>query len=153
MRKRRDSEVGFTFIEVVIALALFAAGAALIVGLESSAINRTVRDRNAQQAMLAARRIMALIETAGPKLEIGDQEDQPVEEILQTLGAPPAAADNEQKEPTLEGFRASLLFKDWDLPFENIQNPAMKKVALIVAWGDGDGERLVIDYLFPLPPQ
>lgn len=153
MMTARSNQGGFTFIEVVIALALFAAGAALIVGLESSAINRTLRDRNAQQAMLAARRIMALIETAGPKLEIGDQEDQPVDEILQTLGAPNVPSDDAEKSSPLDGFRASLLFKDWDLPFENVQNPAMKKISLIVAWGDAPGERLSIDYLYPLPPQ
>jgi prepilin-type N-terminal cleavage/methylation domain-containing protein len=149
--RSRRSERGFSFIEVIIALSLFAAGAALIVGLESSAINRTVRDRNAQQAMLAARRIMASIETAGSRLELGDQENRPVVEVLQALGAPQVSDDKEKEQ--LDSLSVTLRIQEWNLPFENVQNPSMKKVDLVLAWGDGVGESLRIDYLYPNPPQ
>jgi len=147
----RHAERGFSFIEVIVALSLFAAGAALIVGLASSAINRTVRDRNAQQAMLAARRIMASIETAGSRLEISDQDNRSVSEVLEALGVPPTTEEGEKGK--LSALSATLRIQEWNLPFENIQNPAMKKVDLAVSWGDGVGEALRIDYLYPNPPQ
>lgn len=153
MTRRRLSQTGFSFIEVVIALALFAAAASLIVGLQSSAISRTLRDRNAQQAMLAARRIMASVEAAGSKLEVSNQEDQPLIEVLRALGAPDTSSLDEQSRAQLEKLRVSLLINDWDLPFENVQNPAMKKLVLTVSWGSAVGESFTIEYLFPAPPQ
>ncbi len=150
MTRFRNHQFGFSFIELVIALALFAVAAAVIVGLESSSIDRTLRDRNAQQAMLVTRRVMASIEAAGSRLDIADQEDQPVIEVLRALGVP----DPEEKgaDPALANFRVSLRVADWDLPFENIQNPAMRKVSLRVAWGAGQGESFKLDYLFPRGP-
>ncbi len=150
MRQKNPTQRGFSFIELVVALALFAVAASVIVGLESSAINRTLRDKNAQQAMLAARRIMASIEAAGPALDLPDQEGVPVSEILTSLGVPESASDDEKS--ALSNFRASLRLQDWDLPFENVQNPAMRKVALVIAWGDGVGDSFKIDYLFPRGP-
>lgn len=141
---------GFSFIELVIALALFAVATSVIVGLESSSIDRTLRDRNAQQAMLVTRRIMASIEAAGSKLELADQQDQPVLEILRALGVPDA--DDRSENPAVANFRVSLTLVDWELPFENVQNPAMRKASLIVAWGPGRGERFEVDYLFPRDP-
>ena len=150
MRHQHPAQRGFSFIELVVALALFAVAASVIVGLESSAINRTLRDKNAQQAMLAARRIMASIEAAGPALDLPDQEGVPVSEVLSSLGAPDTGSDDEKA--ALSSFRASLRIQDWDLPFENVQNPAMRKVALVIAWGDGVGDAFKIDYLFPRGP-
>lgn len=151
MRSAIRKDGGFSFIELVVALALFAVAASVIVGLESSSINRTVRDRNAQQAMLAARRIMASIEAAGPALDLPDQEGVPVSEILSSLSVPESA--NEDEKTAVSTFQASLRIQDWDIPFENVQNPAMRKVVLVITWGDGPGNSFRIDYLLPRSPE
>jgi len=144
------SQAGFSFIEIVIALALFAAATSLIVGLQTSAVNRTLRDRNAQHAMLAARRIMASVEAAGQNLEIADQDSQPVAEVLRTLGVPEQQAPEDAPDPD-GNLTASLKVEDWELPFEHITNPAMKRVTLRIAWGDGPQESFLITYLVPAP--
>ena len=63
MKKSPSDESGFTFVEVMIALVLLASASAILVGMQSAAVHRTIRDTSAQKSMMVARRIMAMIET------------------------------------------------------------------------------------------
>lgn len=149
--QRGKHQRGFTFVEIIIALSLLAIAAGLLIGLQSAAVQRTLRDRSAQQAMLAARRIMASIEANADKLQISDQSNEPLSAVLQTLGAPaPSATDNKQE---LDNLRVSLQFVDWDLPLENIENPAMRKVILTISWSDAPQDSFKIDYLMASGPK
>lgn len=151
--RRGKHQRGFTFVEIIIALSLLAIAAGLLIGLQSAAVQRTLRDRSAQQAMLAARRIMASIEANADKLQISDQSNEPLSAVLQTLGAPaPSAADNNNKQE-LDNLRVSLQFVDWDLPLENIENPAMRKVILTISWSDSPEDSFKIDYLMASGPK
>ena len=140
--RRGNHQRGFTFVEIIIALSLLAIAAGLLIGLQSAAVQRTLRDRSAQQAMLAARRIMASIEANADKLQISDQSNEPL--------PAPSAADDQQE---LDNLRISLQFVDWDLPLENIENPAMRKVILTISWSDAPQDSFKIDYLMASGPK
>ena len=56
MKKSPSHESGFTFVEVMIALVLLASASAILVGMQSAAVHRTIRDTPAQKSMMVARR-------------------------------------------------------------------------------------------------
>jgi prepilin-type N-terminal cleavage/methylation domain-containing protein len=139
------SERGFTFFEVMVALALLAVAASILIGMEGAAIRRTLRDTNAQQAMLAARRIMAAVETMKePDFNLSNQNNRPVLDVLQELGAPnptdPTALE------ALQNISASITVEDWILPIPNAESSPMKRVAVSLSWGPQADDRF--DVLF-----
>ncbi len=144
---RQGQDGGFTFIEVVIALAVMASAAGIIIGMQGAALRRTVRDSNAQQAMLATRRVMASIEAMDPKnFTIQNQDNQPIATILQNLGIT-QSADRGDTGP-MSAMTASLVVEDWPIPL--LQGEAvMKRVILRVVWGPGLDEALEVLYLLP----
>jgi prepilin-type N-terminal cleavage/methylation domain-containing protein len=136
------SERGFTFIEVIVALALLAASASILIGMEGAAIRRTIRDQNAQQATLAARRILASIEAIDPKdFNLGSSDNRPVEELLGDLGVEP---DQRQRGNPLT---ASLLVEDQPIPFPNTAINPMKRITLTISWGQGRDDSITVFYL------
>lgn len=141
---------GFTFIEVIIAVMLLSNATMLLIGLEASAIQRTVRDRSTQQAMLAARRIMSQIESIEQTAAPDNQSDVPVPALLAQLGAP--ATTDPRELQVLERLRASMVVEDWTPPFPNIEAPAMKRISLEIAWGPASFERFNLLYFIPVPP-
>jgi prepilin-type N-terminal cleavage/methylation domain-containing protein len=146
---RSDERAGFTFIEVIIAVMLLANATALLIGLEASAIQRAVRDRNTQQAMLVARQILSLIESTERDTVPSEQSNVPVAGLLAQLGVPATTDPREQR--TLEQLRASLLVEDWSAPQPNIESPAMKRITLQIAWGPESFENFSILYFMPIP--
>lgn len=147
-RSKRGVE-GFTFMEIVIALAVMASAAAIIIGMQGAALRRTMRDSNAQQALLIARRIMASIEAMNPKnFNLSSQDNQPVSSLFQTLGLPPTAVKGE--DDPLKSLMASITVDD--LPIPLLQKEAlMKRIALRISWGAGFDDALEILYLMPDP--
>ncbi|MFO0415891.1 MAG: prepilin-type N-terminal cleavage/methylation domain-containing protein, partial [Pseudomonadota bacterium] len=134
------SERGFTFFEVMVALALLAVAASILIGMEGAAIRRTLRDTNAQQAMLAARRIMAAVETMKePDFNLSNQNNRPVLDVLQELGAPnptdPTALE------ALQNISASITVEDWILPIPNAESSPMKRVAVSLSRGPQPADR------------
>lgn len=148
-RQSCQAHAGFTFIEVLIAVVLLANATTLLIGLEASAVQRTVRDRNTQQAMLAARRIMSQIEGIEQTTAPDNQSDIPVPALLAQLGAP--ATTDQRELQVLERLRATILVEDWTPPFQNIENPAMKRISLEIAWGPESFERFNLLYFIPVP--
>lgn len=147
-RKRHETS-GFTFIEVVIALAVMASAAGIIIGMQGAALRRTVRDTNAQQAMLAARRIMASIEALNPKnFNLQTQENQPVSEVLQTLGI--GSLSDKDEVAAMSALSASLLVQDWPIPLLE-KEALMKRITLRLFWGPGWDEAFEVIYLLPDP--
>jgi len=140
---------GFTFMEIVIALAVMASAAAIIIGMQGAALRRTMRDSSAQQALLVARRIMAPIEAMNPKnFNLSSQDNQPVTSIFQTLGLP--AAEVKGEDDPLKSLMASITVDD--LPIPLLQKEAlMKRVALRITWGAGLDDALEVLYLMPDP--
>jgi prepilin-type N-terminal cleavage/methylation domain-containing protein len=150
LRKHKPRDAGFTFIEVVIALAVMASAAGIIIGMQGAALRRTVRDTNAQQSMLTARRIMSSIEAVDPKnFNIQSQENQPALAVLQTLGV--TSVGDKDEAAAISAINATLLVED--LPIPLIEKEAlMKKIVLRLFWGPGVDEALEVIYLMPGTP-
>jgi prepilin-type N-terminal cleavage/methylation domain-containing protein len=145
--KRHQSERGFTFIEILVALTLLAAAAGLLIGLQSAAVRRTLRDTQAQQAMLAARRIMSSIESMKKdSFDLSNQDNQPVASVLQALGVPASSDPSEQD--ALASLAASIQIEDWILPLPDMDQNPMKKITMKIAWGVAPDESISILYLF-----
>jgi prepilin-type N-terminal cleavage/methylation domain-containing protein len=140
-------ERGFTFIEVIIAVMLLAAATSVLIGLESSAVQRLIRDRNTQQAMLAARRIMSMIEINQDNLSISNQLQGPVATVLSQIGAP--AISDEQEKIALEALNASVMIEPWTPPGNNIEENSMNRITLSIAWGPASDEAFTILYFIP----
>jgi prepilin-type N-terminal cleavage/methylation domain-containing protein len=140
-------ERGFTFIEVIIAVMLLAAATSVLIGLESSAVQRLIYDRNTQQAMLAARRIISMIEINQDDLSLANQLQGTVPTVLNQLGVP--AGNDEQERLALESLNASVLIEPWTPPGNNIEENAMNKITLNIAWGPTPDEVFTILYFIP----
>jgi prepilin-type N-terminal cleavage/methylation domain-containing protein len=144
-------ERGFTFVEVLLALIVLASAASVLVGMQSAAISRTIRDRNAQQAMLFARRVMSAIEVMDESSPIPPADEQPAAQLMQTFGIPEPTTDPEKR--ALDPLRASLIVEEFALPFENFDQSPLQKLTLRVAWGNAIDDAFVITYLKPVKKQ
>ncbi len=148
-KRKEHRNSGFTFIEVVIALAVMASAAGIIIGMQGAALRRTTRDTYAQQAMLAARRIMASIEALNPKnFNLQTQENQPVSAVLQTLGV--TSLSDKDEAAAMSALNASLLVEDWPIPLLE-KEVLMKRIILRLFWGQGWDEAFEVIYLLPDP--
>jgi prepilin-type N-terminal cleavage/methylation domain-containing protein len=146
---RHRSEQGFTFIEVIIALMLLAAAASVLIGMEGAAVQRTMHDRNVQQAMLVARRIFAVIESSNDGNEIQQLSGVTATQALQTLGAPSSTDEREKR--ALDQLQVSLVVQDWQVPAPKIEENPMRRVELTIAWGTEPTEAFVVAYFVPAP--
>jgi hypothetical protein len=113
--------------------------------MEGAAIRRTIRDQNAQQATLAARRIMASIEAIDAKeFNLASSDNQPVEQLLSTLGVEPARQRGGAPMPPLT---SSLVVEDQPIPFPNTVINPMKRITLTISWGPGRDDFITVFYL------
>ncbi len=147
--RRANHQGGFTLIEILIALSIMAAATVVLMGMQSAAIARTLRDRNAQQGMLLARRIMASIESLGDPNNIQNFDNESGIGALQKLGIPDPTDDTEKR--ALAPFQVSLLAEDFPLPLPNIAPDGVRKVTLKVSWGAAIDETFFINFLMAVP--
>jgi prepilin-type N-terminal cleavage/methylation domain-containing protein len=149
---RARSQGGFTFLEIIIALMILAAAAGMLIGLESATIRRTIEDRNVQQAMLAARRIMSAIEIIKPPDQVASLPMQPLSGLLGQIVAAPAQSNTSPEEArALERFSAELTVQDFPLPLPNIEPNPLQMISLQIRWGDQPTDVFEIQYLIPVP--
>jgi type II secretory pathway pseudopilin PulG len=152
---RRSAEAGFTFIELILALAILVSAITVFIGLQAAAVQRTLRDRNVQQAMLVSRQIMAFIETDPTRLDQGNISPTPVIDLLSQFGAPAIRDDAERA--ALSPLTTSLTVEDWPIPAPKMEERPMRKLTLWVAWGSEIEERFQLVFFIPTlleaPPQ
>lgn len=149
MRKRISAQQsGFSLIEVIVALAIMAAAASLLIGMQGAAIARTLRDRDAQQAMLAARRIMSSIEAAGDDAPVENFDGETVLDTLKRFGGPDPTNDTEAQ--GYASLRVAMAVDEWQLPIPNVTDDPMRKITLKVYWGTQPDEAFNITYLAPV---
>ena len=141
---------GFTLMEVTMALLLLAGALVVLLGLQSSTIQRAVRDRNQQQAMLIARSILAAVEVAATDLEPQDITEAPDRLIEKLVGAPPP---ERLEEGAGRSFEANLRIEEFELPVPN-QDPKfgdnpikLKQIVLTVFWGETSADQLQVVFL------
>ena len=146
---KNKREEGFTFIELIVALAILAASMTIFIGLQAAAVQRTIRDGNVQQAMLAARKIMAMIDTNPALLDQGNIAPSPLPSIYAQLGFPPARDQSEIEALSL--LQGALTVEPWALPVPDIGDPPLRKLVLTIAWGPDPAERFELVYYIPMP--
>ena len=145
----QHKESGFTFVEVIVALTLLAVAAGLLIGLEGAAVRRTIRDTQAQQSMLAARRIMSSIEAMRTKdFTLGNVDNQPAAAVIQQLGGP--SSDDPSETKALDLLSATIQVEDWVLPLPQTESTPLKRILLKVAWGTEVDESISVLYLMPV---
>lgn len=148
MRRTSHTQAGFTFIEVMVALIIMASASGILVGMQSSAIARTIRDKNAQQGMLLGRRIMASIEALGPQGIVGNFDGDPAISALQKWSIPDPTDEIEKS--ALAPFVVSFASEDLVVPLPNTGQDPMKKMLLRITWGKEIDESFTIIYLMAM---
>jgi prepilin-type N-terminal cleavage/methylation domain-containing protein len=132
-------ERGFTLIEIAIAIFLLATSLTIILSLQSSVIARSLDDRTRIQAMLAARRVLAGIESGDVEVE----KTSITKPLIEYLGPQARAEDTESlKDLTLE-----LKVEPWTVArFEDLE---IDKITLSLFWGPAIEQRVTIFFFVP----
>lgn len=139
---------GFTFVEVMVSLALLAASVSILIGMEGAAVRRTLRDMNEQQAILTARRIMAAIETEDAQnLTVNTDANVPITELLERFNlTSPADQDNRD---TLARMRATLAIQEQQIQVRPDQIGVMLLIQLTIAWSASPYDQTTVSLLRP----
>ena len=143
---RNRTQAGFTFLEVIVALALLAVSATILIGMEGAAARRTMRDLRAQHAILAMRSIMSSIESAKDKdLPFGPQDNRPVLELLQELGHPPPSDESAIK--AFSSLVATIQVDEFPLGLTQEITIDLRRVSVAVIWGMSPDESVQVAYI------
>ena len=139
---------GFTLVEVVIAILVLAGSLVVLLGLQSSAVTKALRDRNQLQAMLAARHIFAAVEVFQ---QFDDRDDTlPVYQLLRDLEALPDFGDSAEEEQLYAGMEARIQISEWENPEALAPLGAdinlLKRIYLQIFWGESPDDQLEIVY-------
>jgi type II secretory pathway pseudopilin PulG len=137
-------EGGFTFIEVVIAVSLLAASAAIIIGLQGSAIQRGIHDKYSQIGILIARRLMASLETNEQDLQPFEQSGRVVE-LLSTFKM--TMPDDKDEIAVMDQLQATVRIEPWGIP--SVDPDAMRKITIIVSWSSDPYDAVRLMYFAP----
>jgi prepilin-type N-terminal cleavage/methylation domain-containing protein len=152
LMSRSRKQRGFTFVEITVALALLATAATILMGMQGAAVRRTIRDSNAQAAMLVARRIMASIEILkDSEFMISTQSDGPVRDLLQQLNI--IGIGERSESAAIDQMTARVTVDDLQIqmPFEEKQEE-LKRITLRLSWGPGSDESMQVVYQRPPRP-
>jgi prepilin-type N-terminal cleavage/methylation domain-containing protein len=148
LRRRRSQQSGFTLIEITVALSLLAVSASIFIGMQGSAVRRTLRDTNAQAAMLVARRIMASIEILkDSEFTISTQSESPVRDLLQQLNI--TGMGERAESAAIDKMTASVVVDELELVLPLDRQEQMKRITLKLTWGPGADESIQIVYQRP----
>ncbi|NLF26237.1 MAG: hypothetical protein GX589_11355 [Deltaproteobacteria bacterium] len=141
----------FTLIEVTIALLVLASSLVVLLGLQTSSVQRSLRDRAQQEAMLAARSILSAIEINSTDLEAQDTTDSAAE-LLRKLTKAHSAP---QTELLPDKYQANLRVEDLEIPVPNTDPKfaenmiGLKQVLLTIFWGERPDQELRVVFLVP----
>lgn len=137
----RTGEQGFTLIEITFAVLMLAGTLTVLISLQSSVVDRTLRDEFTLEAMLIARRIQAALETTPDPVEVGEYGPYDPAALLRQF----ATVDDGDPIESLDArYNARLVVEWWGLP--DIDEKAMKRMNLTVSWGDTPLDTLNIVY-------
>jgi prepilin-type N-terminal cleavage/methylation domain-containing protein len=147
---RARPEAGFTLIEIIIAILLLAGSLVILLGLQSSAMGRAVRDGHKLQAMLLARQILAAVETS--KDPLGEENySGPAIKALEDYV--PNFRSLGQDLNSYETFQINLQIHDWELPIEDVKLPVkIKRADIAVSWSALPQDSVWVTYFVPEEP-
>lgn len=144
MAKYLKNRKGFTLIEVTLAIVILASALVVILGLQSSATERALRDGNMQKAMLISREILAAIEANQKDINIQTLENRTIEEIFRVVFP---QANDLPANVEYDNFRCDLLIEYSGIP--NLNDEAMIKILLRVKWSDEPRDSMEVVYYIP----
>ncbi|MGA1192435.1 MAG: type IV pilus modification PilV family protein [Bdellovibrionota bacterium] len=145
----KHSQEGFTFLEVIIALAVLGSALTIILGLQSALVQRTVLERQQREAALLAREILSAIEareSAGEPMDVGVYNGTPADILNGVL--PVESTESEAPSETyIADYEAELTVEYWGIP--NVNDNAMKRIELLISWGERKPESLQLVLFIP----
>jgi type II secretory pathway pseudopilin PulG len=138
-----EEDAGLTLIEITFAVLILAGSLVVLLGLQTSSLQRANRDKLSQQAMLKARRLIAPLESTNQALQNTTYEGTFVEVLKQIAPYDVDSRDQNSADP----FTVRVEVKDWALP--EIGDKVMKQVEVVLAWSDSANDRLILRYFIP----
>jgi type II secretory pathway pseudopilin PulG len=141
---------GFTLIEVVFAIVMLSTSLVVIISLQTSTIQKALRDRNQQQAMLAMRTIMSAVELNISTVVQGFQGYQGTAIDLLKKVMPQAGQLDSDEVAALQKFEADMTTEIVFIPVPGKQEPVtMKRVNVALRWGDTPDDKLQVVLFVP----
>jgi len=140
---RRDA--GFTLVEIAFAILILAGSMVVLLGLQSSLVRREVADKNRQDAMLIARRVMAAVESLPDFPENGTRQGS-ARQILVELLTDKVLGDRDE---ILDRYQVEMGIQNWGIP--ELNDRAMRSLALKVYWSDYPLDAISLVYFVPAP--
>lgn len=142
----RSSSLGFTLIEVIMAIVILASALTVLLGLQASIIERTIRDSNQKQAAMFTRQILAAIESeeaAGNPLAIQNTKATIEELLVSILGGPYIFPEG----VPVEDFTGILDVTYAGIPSVNPE--ALKRIEVTVLWSDLPQDKISVLLFIP----
>lgn len=147
-RDHKYKDLGFTLMEITFAIVILAGSLVILLGLQSSVIQRTVNDTQKLKAITIARQILAAIEYQGDELQEQDSAKSAVALLEELI---PADTVNVNSEEEFRGFTARLIVEPWGIP--QIDPDAMRRIQLTIYWGEELNEALPLVFFVPASKQ
>ncbi len=141
---------GFTLIEVIMAVVILSGSLVVLLGLQSAAVSKALRDRNQLKAMMAARQILAAIEIQSETEPRSETET--VYRLMENLNALPTA--DEELQELYNNMNAELEIAEWPNPealsaLTDGESNFLNRVRLRIFWGEFPDDQLEIVYFVP----
>ena len=145
MKKR--PQLGFTILEIIIAVMILAASLTTLLSLQTSAMSQALRTRNALEAMLASRAIMAGVEFAADELNEQKREGTVVD-VARFFLKEEALAPLIAKQSSVP-LNAALIIEPWNLP--KLEENTLLRLTLEVSWSPAPQDKIVTYYFLNKP--
>jgi hypothetical protein len=113
----------------------------VLLGLQSSIIERTLRDAKKQRAMLLARQILSAIEAQREPLP-AQKTDGSFREVLEAVSSSVAASKERDSEES--DYLAHLEVENINIP--GVAENALRKITLTMSWGPHSVDQLTAVY-------
>lgn len=142
---RRRGEAAFTLIEILIALALLAAGVTTLYGLQAANTRTTLQMANENQAVLLARQFFATMEVqpeGAPPISEQIVEGS-FEELYRAIKMKPPLLSEDAR----VRFRVMMVVDKWALG--DLLPKPMRRMQLRVFWGPTSRDTLTLTYFLP----
>ena len=138
---------GFTLLEIMLAISIFAVALIPALSLQNAALNRLYRNDKEFRAMLTARQIMSFMEILRrPPRE--EQLSGPAVTILEQLGTSATGASYRHPNPAeIEDLFVELAIEPWQI--EGLPDNRLLRITAIVSWGPGEMDALRLNYIVP----
>lgn len=145
----RRSTGGFTLIEITFAIIILAGSLLVLLGLQAAATRSTFSAGKRQEAMLAARALMAAFESGEIILEPQDRQTTMQELLTEFV---PAEGGNfqrsgPQQQGLFDGLSGKLRVEKWSLP--GLDPDVIQRIELTVAWSDAPNDAVTAIYFLP----